>query len=340
MKGSAFVQTLPKGRNLTEFAKRDSMILDAVRRGDYAPITWIPLEVRGPNQELATFYVSQDTLRVGDEDDSIRVTTSHRAAQQIADEMDVTLLTSKLSDDIYRAAPIKLQPKTRNWYADGTMAHTNRMVEQSQFVDQQIADAMANQRFASPPLIAGQGKDWVYATSLWQRPGMGAEYGWHIMPPWGHYKSVTQPTLGVLQPQALAHPIGYTDYSQTVRLLRKDVKFCDPDLEECIPVFVEYLATHPKYWHLVSHEGPLPGYRHPGVGKGGLPPPKPRPPGTDKPKPLPKPKPSPQNPPHPPKPTPPQPALVAAMGGSEQLLYLAAGAVVGFSAVSWLSSRR
>lgn len=341
MKGSAFVQTLPKGRNLDEFKKRDSMILDAVRRGDYAPINWIPFQVVGPNQELVTLYASQDTLRIGDADDSIRVTTSHEAAQRIADELGVTLLTSKLSDEIYRAADIKLQPIARNWYADGTMAHTNRMVEQSQAVDAQVFDAMMNKRFDKPPLVAGQGKDWVFAKSLWQRPGMGAEYGWHITPAKGHYKSILFPgEVGVLQPQALAHPIGYTDYSQTVRLLRLDGKLCDPDLAECIPTTVPYLATSDKYWPIISHEGKLPEYRHPGVRQKDLPPPKPAPPGTDKPKPLPTPKPSPQNPPHAPSAQPPKPTMVAAMGGSEQVLYFAAGAVAGFSLVSWMRSNR
>jgi hypothetical protein len=340
MKGSAFVQTLPKGRNLDEFKKRDSMIFDAVRRGDHAPINWVPVEVVGPNKEKVTFYVSQDTLRVGDADDSVRVTTSHEAAQKIADALGVTLLTSKLSDEIYRAADIKLKPIARNWYADGTMAHTSRMVEQSQAVDAQIFDAMWNKRFDGPPLVAGQGKDWVYAKALWQRPGMGAEYGWHITPAKGHYKSVLFPgEVGVLQPQALAHPIGYTDYSQVVRLVRRDVKLCDPDLIGCIPSTIDYLATSDKYWPIVTHEGKLPEYRHPGVSTGKQRPPRPAPPGTDKPKPIPPAKPSPKNPPHPPKAKSPAPVVVASMSEPEKILYLSAGAVSGFAFVSWLKSR-
>jgi len=283
MRGSDFVRSLPEGNKAGEFAKREQMILDAVRRRDIAPIEWVPITTTsGPY--TATFRVSLDDLRVGSAIDSKRVEVNHETAQHIVDDLGVAMLTPKLSDELYAQAPIKLPPKAhpdaQKWVKDGTMSYTSRMVAYHDYLDQLIAEAIRNNG-GRRGLIADVGKDWVISPVLWQTPAMtpgcaqttirAENYGWHTPTRW-IYHAVTMPNVQVYQPfPGTCHDLSHTDYSQTLRLVRRDVEVCGPGLvpvgssSDCVKMDIEKVATDPQLAGLLSHEGPFVEYRHPHV---------------------------------------------------------------------------
>lgn len=276
MKGSAFVLTLPKFVG----EKREQMILDAVRRRDIAPIEWSPIETSFTNSAghkyAARILVSKDAVRAGDAEDSFRVTTNHGTAQRIADELGVVLPTPKLSDEIWRQAVVRLptlsQPHN-SWVKDGTMSATYRMLEQSKHVDGLIV--AEQHRTGKNGLIADVGKDWVTTNRLWQPytptpqcekgEPRSANYGWHLAEPW-QYTAETI-AASVLQPVGLCHRIEHADYSQVVRLVRRDVLVCGPGMGAtgCGIIDIRSIATDPAIAGLVSHTGVLDAMRHPGV---------------------------------------------------------------------------
>jgi hypothetical protein len=278
MKGSEFCKTLPKAAG----PRREKMLLDAVRRRDIAPIEWVPIttEIARPNggKYTAKIFVSKDALRVGDATDSFRFSVSHRTAQHIADALDTVLPTPYLSDQIWKQADVKLQSlaEARNWWQDGTMADTDRMLEQSRRVDKLIAAEIA--KTGKHGLIADVGKDWVTHPELWQpyvpKPGCetghprAMNYGWHLLSfPQSPYYASTLPGISVIQPAARCHTIPHVDYSQVVRLVRRDVDVCGKwgFKTGCVKIDIRQIATSPELHGLVSASGPLEAMRHPDV---------------------------------------------------------------------------
>ena len=280
MKGSVFYKTLPKKAG----PRREQMLLDAVRRRNMPPIAWVPITTSmkspGGNVYTAKIMVSKDALRVGDADDSFRFSVNHRTAQHMADSLECVLPTPYLSDQIFKQAPIKLatMSQTRSWHADGTMGDTDRMLEQSKHVDKLIAQQMA--KTGKDGLIADVGKDWVTHPDLWQpySPPAHCEkghpramnYGWHWQPPPGYkgsdfYASMI-PGLRVVQPAARCHTIPHVDYSQVVRLIRRDVEVCGLGYSGgCGKLDIRQIATSPTISGLVSASGTLEAMRHPDV---------------------------------------------------------------------------
>jgi hypothetical protein len=371
MKGSVFAKTLPKKAG----PRREQMLLDAVRRRDIAPIAWVPITTKiktaGGNQYTATFKVSKDALRAGDANDSFRFSVNHRTAQHIADELECVLPTPYLSDQIWKQATVKLPSlsQTRSWHADGTMADTDRMLEQSERVDKLIAQHVA--KVGKSGLIADVGKDWVTHPELWQpySPSPRCEkghpramnYGWHWDVPPGHkgqeFYASTMPGVRVIQPAARCHTIPHVDYSQVVRLIRRDVEVCGLGYSGgCGKIDIRQIATSPSIHGLVSAAGPLQAMRHPDVS-----------PSCDKrcPEPVqpagmngPSTPPAPPSPPAEPPPevgpltcptgcdelpeTEPDPTreyLQAELSISDKLVMVAGGGVLGFFAVKWLLPR-
>jgi hypothetical protein len=93
-------------------------------------------------------------------------------------------------------------------------------------------------------------------------------YGWHTSS--GNKAAVTAAGQRVIQRPAVGHSANYTDYSQVVRLVRRDVEVCGPS--GCEVYDIADVATSPALAPLVSHEGPLPDVRHPLLSGSVLPP--------------------------------------------------------------------
>lgn len=338
MRGKDIASALPAKSG----ARREKLILDAVRRRQIAPIQWTRISTRHGG-ETAYFEVSNDALRLGDATDSFRAAVTHPTAQLIADDLGVYLPTAKLSDEIWAQAKVVLPPlphKTWSECCPVTMSNTSRMLEQSKLVDKLIGGRGG--------LTADVGKDWV--NTRWGpsscRHGAGncaVNYGWHAkdgLPS----KAATLRGGTVWQPVSFFHHKGHTDYSQVVRMIKPMVRLCNDESGSCRDLHIQSIASDPIRSALLSHDGALL-LRYPGVVgrcpiRGSCPAP-----GTPIKGFLPPAEPPTEN--NNPSlecpdldcedPVPPEPLLHAVVGGSRSgaaaLLSFAAGGLVGFLAV-------
>ena len=124
------------------------------------------------------------------------------AAQKAADSLDCFLPTRKMSDDIYKAAVVKLEPVPMYAFRDSTvtMWHHHLIVE--------------GQRKGRKGLIAGIKKDVVISgkVSRDSRPDREAIYGWH------------KPDGKPIQPLYTGHINWWVEYSHCIRLVYRMIK--------------------------------------------------------------------------------------------------------------------
>lgn len=237
--GTDFVARLPEHPG----PAREAALLEAVRAGHLAPVTWVPVHSRRGDQH-ATFFVSADALRVGTERDSIRINTSARTMQRIADLLGCVMPTTHLCDLVWEQATVRVAPCIHA--PDATMACTSRMLEHHRCVEARVAGRAG--------LIENVGKHWVLTNRLAGRPDRAANYGWYDpKAPHRHGRHA------LWQPLGLAHDPDHVDYSQVVRLVQRRcvVNGAERDLVE--------VMTDPALAALVSSEGPLSVVRQPGV---------------------------------------------------------------------------
>lgn len=211
--------------------ERERALLDAIVRGRHLPIVWSELHVRA-GDDTATLFVSADAIQVGSPIDAVRVNLGARTAQLVADHFGALLPTARICDLIWQQASVRLTPCLQR--PDSHMSDTSRMLEHSRAVDAK--------RQGRPGLVENVGKHWVLTNRLAQRPDRAANYGWF---------DASAPNGRPWQPVALAHDVDYVDYSQVVRLVRRDliVNGQVRDLED--------IGRDAALCALVSSEGPL-----------------------------------------------------------------------------------
>jgi hypothetical protein len=149
----------------------------------------------------AHYFVKPDFLCVGTDSDFVRVPMQPKTAQRIANRLGAFLSTPKISDDIYKAAVVKLipEPLTENRDSISTFFYHNDLIEK--------------QRAGKTGLIAGHKKDVVLSNKIISdgRPDREALYGWH------------KPDGNPIQPVYAGHVDWYFDYSHGFRLVRRDI---------------------------------------------------------------------------------------------------------------------
>lgn len=232
---------------------RDAWILDAVRAGE-AEVALAEIEVSA-NGHTGRFTVFADALMLG----GIRVNVSAKLQQQIADALGAMLLTPRLADLVFQNRAVTLPPLTRP-----ITSSTAAMVEQSNKISALL-----------PPGVQGikntVGKHWCLVKSLFSDSARAARkaanYGWHFegasFQGIKGEASVSLPGVRVIQGVGTVHNMDHTDYSQICQLV---LRRCVVDGEERDLADVVMDA---ELAPLVSHEGPLPGWRQPGVDDGG-----------------------------------------------------------------------
>ena len=234
-----FIGSLPERAGFA----RETAVLEAVRGGRTAPITWV--EVRSEHRgRAATLFVSADALRVGDEQASIRINASARTTQRIADFFGCVLPTARICNLIWEQAAVRLSPCIQK--PDKQMAYTARMIQHHESVEKK--------RAGKEGLIENVGKHWVLTNRLRGRRDVAANYGWYD-PGARHAAGAHR----VWQPLGLAHNLDHCDYSQVVRLVQRRclVDGVERDLTE--------VMVDPALAGLVSDEGALLAARLPGV---------------------------------------------------------------------------
>lgn len=177
----------------------------------------------------ASYYVKPDYLCVGTDTDFVRVPMQPKTAQRIANRLGAFLSTPKISDDVYKAADVKLTPEplTENRDSIATFFYHNVLIEK--------------QRAGRTGLIAGHKKDVVLSNRIVAdgRPDRVALYGWH------------KPDGNPIQPVYAGHVDWYVDYSHGFRLVRRDIWIDGTKMD-----YLDVLADK-RLFPLLSYETPL-----------------------------------------------------------------------------------
>lgn len=229
--GSQFVND----NKMLSGAPREKEILEEFLSGNVPEFLRDFAEVRVTvGDDTITYLVTSDYLCLGSDEDYIRMPMSPLTAQKIANKYDCSLPTRKMVNDIWKAADIKLTPKTIP--PDSLMSSTVRYAQHSDLVDGQLGT------FDPKSLIAGHKKDVVLTNKLAPNNPRKrvAIYGWFY---------ANGKVIQDLNPSD--HDDMYADYSHGVRLIINDV-IVNGELMRLQDVF-----AHPKLSALVSDEGVL-----------------------------------------------------------------------------------
>ncbi len=229
--GATFVKRLAA----MNAAEREAEILRAVTGGNipdferaFRRVTVSGKDAAGAEHTVG-IDVMPDYLAVGSDSDFFRVPMMPATAQAIAGRFGCLLPTTRLVDEIYRAAEVKLPPRplTEEREAVTTFVQHNTIIEE--------------QRAAVPcgPVMAGHKKDIVITNRLLEKDHRVAIYGWH--------REDGRP----IQPLTTAHGDTYVDYSHGVRLISRRV-LLDGKPKDLLEILRDAnLAV------LLSDEGPL-----------------------------------------------------------------------------------
>ncbi len=204
--------------------EREARILAEVKAGNVPQFmrALVPVTVR-VGAAKATYFVTADYLAIGSDNDFFLAPLSPGKAQQVADLLGCCLPTTRMVDDIYAAAAVKLTPEPIP--PSRAMTTVPVFLRHNEMVRIQRKDS------GKPPgaLVAGHKKDVVIASSVFAREGKVAFYGWH--------KRDGKP----IQPLYTGHTANWVDYSHGIRLVLRrmtvngkimmiDEVLADPDL--------------------------------------------------------------------------------------------------------------
>jgi hypothetical protein len=180
-------------------------------------------------QHSATCFVTPDYLAVGTDADFFRVPMRPQTAQAIADLCQASLITTKISDDIFAQAELKLPPRPLT--KDRDQAAT--FYEHHQIIEQQRSAARLGL------LVAGIKKDVVLTNRLRERENRVAIYGWH------------HPDGKPIQPLYVGHVDWHVDYSHGIRLMSRQL------VVDGKPMQVADVLKSQDLSPLLSQEGPI-----------------------------------------------------------------------------------
>lgn len=231
--GSQFIQN---NMNLGG-AVREANILQEFMNANMPNLlrNFVPITVSSGGNTI-TYQVTPDVLCIGSDDDYVRMPMNPHTAQAIADKFNCSLITRKMSNDIWKASVNKLEPKPWGPPYDADMQRTYRIGVHNTTIQNQLAgkDPTA--------LTSGHKKDVVLTNQLYpNNPHKRvAIYGW--------FQSNGQPIQGL---NPTSHEDTYEDYSHGIRLVANDCTV------NGVAMKIQDVFQHPIYSTLVSDEGPL-----------------------------------------------------------------------------------
>lgn len=146
-----------------------------------------------------SFWTSPDYLSIGTNENFIRMPLTPQAAQLLADQFHCVLPTTKMVDEIYKRASVKLPPIPLTENRDSLFTFTKHHLR----IQKQLQNKVPK------GIVAGIKKDVVQSTSVLKssKSNRVAIYGWH--------KLDGEP----IQPLYTGHVDWYVDYSHGVRLI-------------------------------------------------------------------------------------------------------------------------
>ncbi len=198
-------------------------------------------ETINSEEHTAVYYVTADYVAIGSDADYFLTPMTPTLGQRIADLVNCILPTTRMVDDIYAAAEVKLAPQPIPPSPEMTTVPV--FDQHNTMVWEQRSQSLAEH----PPgsLVGGDKKDVVITTLLPSRPGKVAIYGWH------------QLNGEPIQPLYLGHSDTYADYSHGIRLV-----LCNIEVDGASTTASEVLAD-PVLAPLLSDEGTITQPRYP-----------------------------------------------------------------------------
>ena len=215
--------------------EREAPIMGEIIKGNLPSFLrgFVSIESKGKDangkEHTVIYQVMPDYLSVGSDRDFVRLDITPMTAQVIADAFDCSLPTTKMVDEIYRRAEVKLEPRplTKDRESVLTFIEHNSIIEEQR----------KGKRLGA--LVAGIKKDVVITNRIYERPHRVAIYGWH--------KLDGTP----IQPLTIVHVDWYVDYSHGIRLVKRSI------LVDGIPRDIRDVLADPVLAPLLSDEGPI-----------------------------------------------------------------------------------
>ena len=180
-------------------------------------------------EHTVIYQVMPDYLSVGSDRDFVRLDITPMTAQSIADAFECSLPTTKMVDEIYLLAEVKLEPKPLTQDRESMLT----FIEHNSIIEGQ----RKGKRLSA--LVAGTKKDVVVTNRIFERPHRVAIYGWH--------KLDGTP----IQPLTTVHVDWYVDYSHGIRLVKRSI------LVDGNPRDIRDVLADPVLAPLLSDEGPI-----------------------------------------------------------------------------------
>jgi hypothetical protein len=213
-----------------------------------------PIEIEATDSQgkkhAAIYFVTPDYLAIGTDADSFRIPMTPQTGQAIAEAAGASLITTKISDDIFHHADLKLEPTplTKDRDAAATFYEHHKLIQDqlaklspSSLTGEGRGEGETRQERSIHPLIAGIKKDVVLTNRLAEKPHRVAIYGWH------------HPDGKPVQPLYVGHVDWYVDYSHGIRLMSQRM------IVDGRPREVRDVLNDKDLSVLLSNEGPISG---------------------------------------------------------------------------------
>ncbi|SIN84182.1 hypothetical protein [Algoriphagus halophilus] len=206
--GSEFMQRMIP----LKLEEREEEIFKALASGNMPDFLREPIRLTsmftdalGQTHDLI-YEVLPDYLAIGSNEDYCRIPMNPHTAQGLADAFGASLITAKISDQIYQHAEVKLDP-----YFYKPVGRENESVEKFILHNTQIEQQKKEAQGQNGQLIAGIKKDVILSNRLANSPSKVVIYGWHKLD-------------GLpIQPIYSGHVDWYVDYSHGIRLMNQEL---------------------------------------------------------------------------------------------------------------------
>ena len=177
------------------------------------------------------YEVMPDYLAIGSDAEFCRIPMTPGTAQRLANLFGASLLTAKLSDNIWSEAEVKLEP-----FFYKPVGNANELVTKFEEHNRQIEKQLAEAGAGHGQLVAGIKKDVIVSSRIPERPDRVVIYGWH------------RPDGSPIQPVYSGHIWWYVDYSHGIRLMNAQV------LLDGRPALMADILKDPVLFRVVSDE--------------------------------------------------------------------------------------
>ncbi len=182
------------------------------------------------------YQVMPDYLAVGTDDDFVRMPMNPYTAQAFCDSTGFALLTRKMSNDIWAAATVHIEPRPLTTDRDSALT----FLQHHRIIEEQLKGRPRD------AFVAGIKKDVVITDRLLEKEHRVAIYGWHYL------------TGVAIQPLYVGHVDWYVDYSHGIRPVRRMVLLDGKEIP------IERVLADKVLHVLLSDEGVMSTYRYEG----------------------------------------------------------------------------